>query len=263
MKHLTARPEVDTLPDPFGRVIRKALAKDPKDRYQTVDEMAEELLGVDEVRESLVGFDAMSLAEAVRRAVPEPGIPEQEPPSPPPPPSPAYAQPARGSGSTGLGGAFRDLADKAGDALKAAAAGVPVGTPVGKAPPLSAEAASGSVYYAGFWVRCGAALLDVLIVGVACRLMGFDRATGGVLLLYQAILIGTWNGQTLGKRACGIKIISTDGRHPTLGQSFGRALAKILNVFTLMIGYLMIPFDDQKRGLHDRIAGTLAVHAIQ
>ena len=81
-------------------------------------------------------------------------------------------------------------------------------------------------------------------------------------MLYQAILIGTWNGQTLGKRACGIKVISTNGCHPTLGQSFGRALAKIVNVFTLMIGYLMIPFDAQKRGLHDRMAGTFAVYAV-
>ena len=32
MKHLTAQPEVDELPEPFPRVIRKALAKDPSDR---------------------------------------------------------------------------------------------------------------------------------------------------------------------------------------------------------------------------------------
>ncbi|HUN79998.1 MAG TPA: serine/threonine-protein kinase, partial [Phycisphaerae bacterium] len=39
MKHLTAQPNVDELPAPFPNVIRKALAKDPKDRYQTVQEM--------------------------------------------------------------------------------------------------------------------------------------------------------------------------------------------------------------------------------
>ena len=39
MKHLTAQPEVDGLPEPFGKIIRKALEKDPKDRYQSVDEM--------------------------------------------------------------------------------------------------------------------------------------------------------------------------------------------------------------------------------
>ena len=259
MKHLTAQPVVDELPEPFGGVIRKALAKDPNDRYQTVDEMAEDLLGVDAVKQSLAGFDAVSLTEAVRKAVPQP-LPEPAPGSPPPPPPMAQPVPG-GAGAVGLKGALRDLADTVGDALKAAAAGVPVGTPTGQAAPLSPEAASGHLHYAGFWVRFVAALIDLLIVGVFCGLIGLDRATGGLLLLYQAILIGTWKGQTLGKRACGVKIISANGCHPTLGQSFGRALGKILNVFTLFIGYLMIPFDDQKRGLHDRVAGTLAVHA--
>ncbi len=160
-------------------------------------------------------------------------------------------------------GALRDLADAAGDALKAAAAGVPYGTPAGEAPPLSPEAASGYVRYAGFWIRCGAALIDGLILGLACGLLGLDNATAGVWLLYDAILIGTWNGQTLGKRACGIKVISTNGRHPTLGQSFGRALAALLSLLTLCIGYLMVAFDDQKRALHDRIAGTLHVYTIR
>lgn len=30
-----------------------------------------------------------------------------------------------------------------------------------------------------------------------------------------------------------------------------------------MIGYLMVAFDPQKRGLHDRIAGTLHVYAVE
>ena len=160
--------------------------------------------------------------------------------------------------------AIRDLASAAGDALKAAAAGVPHGAPVGQAAPLSPEAAAGYLYYAGFWIRVCAAFIDVLIVGLVGRLFfGAEPATGILLILYQGILVGTWNGQTIGKRACGIKIISADGRPCALGQAFGRALAKILSVMTLMIGYLMIPLSKQKRGLHDHVAGTLAVYAIE
>ena len=66
MKHLTAQPELDHLPQPFGSVIRKALQKDPKDRYQSVDEMVEAILEVDTVRESLAGFSLKSLDGAVR-----------------------------------------------------------------------------------------------------------------------------------------------------------------------------------------------------
>ncbi|UCE61509.1 MAG: protein kinase, partial [Phycisphaerales bacterium] len=65
MKHLTTQPEVQNLPDPFGKIIHKALQKDPNDRYQTVDEMIDDLLGVEEVQKSLAGFSTQSLDGAV------------------------------------------------------------------------------------------------------------------------------------------------------------------------------------------------------
>jgi hypothetical protein len=93
MKHLTTQPEVDHLPEPFGRVIRKALQKDPNDRYQSVDEMVEELLEVATVRESLAGFSTKSLEGAVRGG--EPAGADSPMPSPNPVPGLGlgYAQP--------------------------------------------------------------------------------------------------------------------------------------------------------------------------
>ncbi|MBK8268329.1 MAG: protein kinase [Planctomycetes bacterium] len=72
MKHLTASPEVDELPEPFPRVIRKALAKDPRDRYQTVNEMISDLFAVDELSQSVSSMDSLNLtrmAAAVARKV--------------------------------------------------------------------------------------------------------------------------------------------------------------------------------------------------
>ncbi|MDO8630120.1 MAG: serine/threonine-protein kinase [Phycisphaerales bacterium] len=66
MKHLTAQPELDELPAPFGKVIRKALEKDPKDRYQTAEEMLDDLLSGEEIQRSLAGFSTKSLEGAVR-----------------------------------------------------------------------------------------------------------------------------------------------------------------------------------------------------
>ncbi len=170
MKHLTDQPAVDALPHPFAQVIRKAMAKDPKDRYQEVGEMADELLGVETVRQSLVGFDTVSLAEAVRKVEIPPT--EEVPQATAAPEEPEVAVLVAGLGvgdlrdwadqagdtlkdvatEVGATGVLRGWADRAGDALKAAAAGEPVGTPKGNAPPLSPEASSGRVRYAGFWM---------------------------------------------------------------------------------------------------------------
>ena len=68
MKHLTAQPEVDELPEPFPRVIRKALAKDPNDRYQTVSEMVSELFEIENLSRSVAAFEPASLSTLAARA---------------------------------------------------------------------------------------------------------------------------------------------------------------------------------------------------
>jgi len=276
MKHLTVQPEVDELPHPFGEVIRRSLAKDPNERYQSVDEMVEALLGVDRIQESVAGFDAASLSGVVRRcggdeadspmrspARPTPAAP---PPQAGPPPVPAYAR-------------------LAGQRPGAVAWGVPVAQPAFGQPAeaeafapqvyvppeeLSPEAATGRLYYAGFWIRVLAALIDWVVVGAAAGILALPFLHGGEnpwavagMILYDGLLIGRWNGQTLGKKALGIKVISSDGRPCGQWQAFARALASWLNKFTLGLTYLMVAFSSRKRGLHDRIAGTLHVYALR
>ncbi|MBN1510451.1 MAG: serine/threonine protein kinase [Phycisphaerae bacterium] len=90
MKHLTAQPSVDELPEPFAHVIRKALAKDPNERYQTVDEMVQEIFDVSDVQQSLAGFNPTSLTQAAGRAAAD--IAASPVPSPNPPPF--YGRPA-------------------------------------------------------------------------------------------------------------------------------------------------------------------------
>ncbi len=102
MKHLTEQPEVDQLPEPFGKVIRKALAKDPKDRYQTVEEMVGEVLAVGDIKSSLAGFDPVTITNVPR--VPTPAGMHSPIPSPNPtvvlgakPPLPPLPNVAMGS----------------------------------------------------------------------------------------------------------------------------------------------------------------------
>jgi len=86
MKHLTAQPAIDQLPHPFGQVIRRALQKDPKDRYQTVNEMVDELLEVEDVQKSLAGFSPQSLDGAVRRGAADRAASPMPSPNPSPTP---------------------------------------------------------------------------------------------------------------------------------------------------------------------------------
>lgn len=99
MKHLTAQPAVDELPEPFARVIRKALAKDPHERYQTVDEMVREVFDVGDVRQSLIGFNPTSLTQAAGRAAADLAASPVPSPNPPPfrgsPAGPAAGVPER------------------------------------------------------------------------------------------------------------------------------------------------------------------------
>ncbi len=56
MKHMTAAPDLSNIEEPFARVIRRALAKDPAERYQGVQEMVEDVFGTEYVRNSVSQF---------------------------------------------------------------------------------------------------------------------------------------------------------------------------------------------------------------
>ncbi|MHC4645433.1 MAG: protein kinase domain-containing protein [Planctomycetota bacterium] len=81
MKHMTAEPELDQIEEPFARIIRKALAKDPADRYKTVQEMVEDVFGSEHVRNSVSHFSPESLSMAAERIAEKAKLK-----TPPPPP---------------------------------------------------------------------------------------------------------------------------------------------------------------------------------
>ncbi len=60
--------------------------------------------------------------------------------------------------------------------------------------------------------------------------------------------------------ALGIIVTDIAGQRISFGRAVARDLSKILSVLTLGIGYLIIGFTEEKRGLHDYIAGTLVIN---
>lgn len=77
MKHMTAAPDLTNIEEPFARVIRRALAKDPAERYQNVQAMVEDVFGAEHVRNSVSQFApeelsvvAEHIAQKMREAQP-------------------------------------------------------------------------------------------------------------------------------------------------------------------------------------------------
>ncbi len=129
---------------------------------------------------------------------------------------------------------------------------------------------------AGFWIRYAtwqsidSAVLFIAhgsLVGVGWLLSG--RSTVAAMAVQAAVLLGTfvisaayfvlfhwaW-GQTLGKMALQIKVVSIDGGPLSFGQAVGRYLAMFLSAIILGIGFIMAGIRSDKRALHDLLAGT-------
>jgi uncharacterized RDD family membrane protein YckC len=70
------------------------------------------------------------------------------------------------------------------------------------------------------------------------------------------------SGQTLGKRALGIKVVSDDGS-PLGSHAWKRPLWRYLFTFMSCIGFIdpLMIFSERNRTLHDRLAKTLVIRA--
>jgi uncharacterized RDD family membrane protein YckC len=147
---------------------------------------------------------------------------------------------------------------------------------------------AGTVRYGGFWIRYLAVLVDSLVFSVlivmvfAIGVIAFPidwtnvgrsqadllrlLAIEGVVWLsalffaaiYETWMIGRY-GATLGKMACSLTVVTSDGGKVSYGRALGRHFAKHLSSFIIGIGYIMAGFDDEKRALHDRICDTRVI----
>jgi len=90
MKHLSAKPDLTGIDEPFASTIRRALEKDPAKRFQSVQEMVEAVFGSDQVRNSVSIFAPNSLTMVAGKAAGAVagGMPRTTSPKPPPVPPP-------------------------------------------------------------------------------------------------------------------------------------------------------------------------------
>jgi len=67
MKHLTNEPDCSGIEEPFAAVIRKAMAKEPDDRYASAQEMVEAVFGAEHIQQSVSHFSPESLSMVAER----------------------------------------------------------------------------------------------------------------------------------------------------------------------------------------------------
>jgi uncharacterized RDD family membrane protein YckC len=150
--------------------------------------------------------------------------------------------------------------------------------------------------YAGFWIRAGAVCIDAIALGAVQGVVFFvmfggtmfsimsQAAQGGdptagsaafagaiaaSVWMFQLISLGLqlvyhsffWTrfGATLGQMALGLKVVKADAGPLPFGLAVGRYLGYVLSGLILGIGFMMAGWDDEKRALHDRLAGTRVI----
>lgn len=137
-------------------------------------------------------------------------------------------------------------------------------------------------YRAPFSLRCGALLIDYIILaiiiafctlvarplGSGARTAGSSVETFGLIIALAVLvlnfgLLAVWRGQTLGKWATGLRIERREGGPLDWWRVLLRHFVGYpLSLLTLGIGFLVAAFNAQNRALHDLIAGTVVVRDV-
>ena len=152
-------------------------------------------------------------------------------------------------------------------------------------------------HYGGFWMRFGARMIDGILLGIPLliiaalvipnllRTQGQGNAANPalaaiaafsltlfliyflVVICYEVLLL-RYRGATLGKMACGLRVVRSDGGSLGWGVSIGRFVMwnvvtsgiPYLNMILMLISGIMAGTDNEKRALHDRVCNTRVVY---
>jgi len=165
--------------------------------------------------------------------------------------SPAAPGPAGVEASPGVAAASASAAPEPTQATAAPPAPPP------PAPPISIALAD----RVGFWHRALALLLDFILVGIMCSIVGLH--THGVLLLLATYGAVMWKlrGTTIGGIVCSLRVVRLDGRPIDWPTAIVRALGCFLSAAVAGLGFIWVVFDPERQSWHDKIAGTVVVRA--
>ena len=131
---------------------------------------------------------------------------------------------------------------------------------------------------AGFLMRAVALVIDFMVFGfvqftfgvLAVRLFGasldedlsYQSAIFFFTLLFTVLYTTAMHsiaGQTIGKMLTRVQVVNAAGEPPTAGTALLRYLGYYVSLFTFTLGFIMAGLRQDKRALHDLIAGTWVV----
>ena len=158
---------------------------------------------------------------------------------------------------------------------------------IGQVSQMAASAVGDGAEPVGFWMRVVAYVIDYILLNVIFFLIwgpaNFDlqppqnmKSFADLMPLLEPLIkqmiIGTviqliyyvgMNGQfgaTVGKLVIGARIVRLDGSRIGFGLAFLRWLAAILSWMACGVGCLIVAFREDKRALHDLLAGTQVIY---
>ncbi|GJM61890.1 RDD family protein [Persicobacter diffluens] len=128
---------------------------------------------------------------------------------------------------------------------------------------------------AGIGSRIGAYIIDSVVIGVI--ILGISLLFGSLfdsenfilivfllcpLLFYSLLMEFFFHGQSLGKMAMSIRVISEDGHRLSAGQCFSRWIFRILEIHTASgaVAILAAGINKKNKRFGDMVAGTLVIN---
>lgn len=120
---------------------------------------------------------------------------------------------------------------------------------------------------ASFGRRFVAALVDGILLGIVSEIVQLilGRSFGGIVSLaigigYYGYLEGSASGQTIGKKALGIRVydLRAGGAIGT-SRAILRYFGRFLSTIPLLLGYFWMLWDAEKQTWHDKLAGSVVV----
>ncbi len=188
-------------------------------------------------------------------------------------PGPTWAAASAGSGSAGFadavppGGSYATYTvppvDSTFSASSESSSGAtsaepPPRSPESPPPPITPSAAS-TYPRAGFMVRMGALLIDIILVAVLLGILDSTRKAELIALATYGALMWKLKGTTIGGIVFGLQVVRVDGRPIDWATATVRALSCFLSLVVAGLGFIWIAIDPGRQAWHDKIAGTAVV----